>query len=300
MATMMSKNENGAQALVNMGFTAMEAEIYASLVGETGVTGYRVAQAIGKPVANTYKGLESLERKGAVIVDDGESRMYRAVPPTEMLAGLKRQFETRHNQAVDALAKLAPAPADDRLYQLRSREQVLERCRAMLGRCTDVAVIDVFPSVIGELLPDLEQACQRGAEVVIKAYETVDVAGARVLVRPRGYEIVKGIPGSLVSLNIDGREHLLAMLADDGDRVHQAIWTSSTIIAYLLYNGLINEVSQVALMQALDADASVSVIRKRFQELRHLHPISSRGPVYQNLLRQMGFAPNVNNGETAP
>ncbi len=66
-----------------------------------------------------------------------------------------------------------------------------------------------------------------------------------------------------------------------------------TIVAYLLYNGLINEVSQVAVMQALDSDASASAIRRRFNELRHLHPISSRGPVYQNLLRQMGFAPET-------
>ncbi len=169
----------------------------------------------------------------------------------------------------------------------------------MLGRCTWVAVMDLFPSVAGELLPDLEQCAQRGVEVVVKAYESVEVAGARMMIRPRGYEIVEAIPGSLVSLNIDGQEHLLAMLADDGDCVHQAIWTSSTIVAYLLYNGLINEVSQVAVMQALDSDASASVIRRRFEELRHLHPISSRGPVYQNLLRQMGLAPKVDQMKAA-
>ncbi len=293
MMPIMINHAGGAQALVNMGFTVMEAEIYAFIVSEPGVTGYRVAQAIGKPAANTYKGLESLERKGAVIVDAGESRVFRAIPPGELLAGLKRRFEARHGEAANALAKLAPPPADDRLYQLRSREQVLERCRAMLGRCKGVAVMDVFPSVVGELLPDLQQAAQRGVEVIVKAYEYLEVAGARVVVRPRGHEIVEAIPGSLVSLNIDGQEHLLAMFADDGDRVHQAIWTSSTIVAYLLYNGLINEVSQVAVMQALDCDASASVIRQRFEELRHLHPISSRGPVYQNLMRQLGFTPEI-------
>ncbi len=293
MILMMAKDKNGAQALVSMGFTAMEAENYAFVVSHPGVTGYRVAQAIGKPAANTYKGLESLGRKGAVIVDDAESRVFRAVPPSELLAGLKRQFEARHDQAAEALAKLAPPPADDRLYQLRSREQVLERCRAMLGRCKWVAVMDVFPSVVGELLPDLEQCAERGVEVVVKAYEPLEVAGVRMMIRPRGYEIVEAIPGSLVSLNIDGQEHLLAMLADDGDRVHQAIWTSSTIVAYVLYNGLINEVSQLAVMQALDSNASASVLRRRFEELRHLHPISSRGPVYQNLLRQMGITQDV-------
>ncbi len=278
------------QAVVDMGFTALEAEVYAFLVEDAGVTGYRVAQAIGKPAANTYKALESLERKGAVLVDEGESRVFRAVPVDELLAGLKRQFERRHDQAAKVLARLAPPPRDDRLYQLRSRAQVFERCRAMLGRCRQVAVMDLFPSAVVELWADLEQAAQRGADVVIKTYEPLKVVGARVVVRPRGHEIVDAIPGSLVSLNVDGQEHLLAMLAENGDRVHQAVWTSSTIIAFMLYNGLVNEVSQVAVMQELEKGSDVNAIRRRFDELRPLHPISSRGLIYQNLLKQLGIA----------
>jgi len=284
----MAVDADCTQAIVNLGFTSLEAEVYAFLVQEAGVTGYRVAQAIGKPAANTYKALESLERKGAVLVDEGETRVFRAVPVDELLAGLKRQFEARHDRAADVLARLAPPPTDDRLYQLRSRAQVLERCRAMLARCRNVAVMDLFPSVIVELWADLEQTAQRGVEVVIKTYEPLKVVGARVLVRPRGHEIVGAIPGSLVSLNVDGQEHLLAMLADDDDRVHQAIWTRSTIIAFMLYNGLVNEVSQVAVMQELERSADADAIRRRFDELRRLHPISSRGSVYQNLLRIVG------------
>ncbi len=300
MMSEMPECDDCVQALVDIGFTALEAKIYAFLVSEPAVTGYRVAQAIGKPAANAYKALESLERKGALLVDQGDSRRFRAVPPDELLRGLKRQFLARHDDAAELLAKLAPPPADDRLYQLRSRKQVLERCRAMLGRCDQVAVADMFPPIVAELRTDLEQAARRGVEVVIKTYASVTVAGARIQVRPRGHEIVDAIPGSLVSLNIDGQEHLLAMLADDGDRVHQAIWTGSTIVAFVLYNGLINEVSQVAVMAALESGADVDVIRQRFRELRHLHPISSRGPAYQNLLRQMGIAAEVQQANAVP
>jgi len=278
------------QALVELGLTGLEAEAYAALLREASATGYRVAQMLGKPVANTYKALESLGLKGAVIVDDGENRLFRAVPPVEFLAAVKQRFVEKHEQAAKALAKLAPPAADDRLYRLQSREQVMQRCRAMLARCEYVAVMDLFPPVVFELLSDLEVAAARGVEVVVKAYRDIAVDGARVIVRPRGYEIVDAIPGSLLSLNVDGREHLLAMLADDGDRVHQAIWTGSAIIAYVLYNGLVNEVSQVAVMQELAGDGDRASLQARFESLRHLHPISSRGPVYQALLRHMGIA----------
>lgn len=285
----MSPSGECVQAVVSLGFTSLEAEVYTFLVQEPGVTGYRVAQAIGKPAANTYKALESLERKGAVLVDEGENRAFRAMPPAELLAGLKRDFSARHERAAETLSKLATPPPDDRLYQLRSRSQVLERCRAMLERAKHVAAMDLFPAVVVELWPDLEAAAGRGVEVIIKTYEPLRVSGARVIVRPRGYEIVDAIPAQLVSLNVDGAEHLLAMLRHDGDEVHQAVWTSSAIVAFLLYNGLINEVSQVAVMQALDKGEDVAGIRRRFEELRPFHPISSRGPAYSNLLKELGI-----------
>jgi hypothetical protein len=162
--------------------------------------------------------------------------------------------------------------------------------KRVLGRCAHVAIMDLFPAVVMELWPELEAAAKRGVEVIIKTYEPLRVAGARVIVRPRGYEIVDAIPGQLLSLNIDGAQHVLAMLQGEGDGVYQAIWTSSTIVSFLLYNGLINEVSQVAVMQELDRGDDIGAVRRRFEEFRRFHPISSRGPAYASLLREMGVA----------
>ena len=247
-----------------------------------------MAQALAKPSANTYKALESLARKGAVLVDDGANRLCRAVPPDEWLNQLDRQFQANKKRAAEALAGLSTTLYDERVYQLTSRTQVLERCRAMLERCSHVAVIDIFPGLVADLRDEIESAAARGVEVVVKAYETLKLRDVRVVVRPRGYEIIDALPGDMLSLNIDGAEHLLAVMPRDGDTVHQAIWTGSAVVAYLLYNGLVNEVSEVALMSELDKDTSVEKLRRVFTNLRHLHPISSRGPVYQNLLRRLG------------
>ncbi len=281
-------NADHIQALVALGFTALEAEVYGFLLREPAATGYRVAQRIGKPAANTYKAVESLQRKGAVIVDDGESRVCRAVPPAELLGQLDRRFEESRNAAEAALANLDTEVTDDRLYQLRSRAQVLARARAMLDRCQHVAVMDLAPALAVELTESLAAACQRNVEVVIKTYEAIDIEGASVHVRPRGHEITEAIPGEMLSLNVDGSEHLLALMRRDADEVYQAIWTGSAIVSYLFYNGLVNEVSQVAIMAELEKDTSVTALRDAFASLRHLHPISSRGPAYRNLIRRVG------------
>lgn len=278
------------QLLVELGFTDAEAEVYACLLGEGTITGYRVAQSIGKPVANTYKAIESLRRKGAVLVDEGETRQCRAVPPDELLQRLQREFAAKCAQAGESLSRIRSAPGDDRLYQLSSRGQVLERCRAMLARARHVVVADLSPEIVIELRDALGESTRRGVETVVKTYRTVDVESTRVLVRPRGHEITDALPGDLVSLNIDGAEHVLALLRREGDGVFQAIWTSSPIVAYLLYNGLANELSQVAIMRELEhGETSVDALRAAFQSLRHLHPATSRGYAYQNLMSRLGF-----------
>ncbi len=276
-----------------MGFTSLEADIYVYLLQQPAVTGYRVAQSIGKPAANTYKAIESLERKGAILVDEGDNRLCRAVPAEELLNRLERQFLENRKKVSDALANLQNDSRDDRLYQLKSKDQVLERCRSMLGQCKHVAVMDAYPDIISELKSDIEQAGHRGVEVIVKTYESTKLNDVRVIVRPRGHEILDALPGHMISLNIDGAEHLLALVRSESDEVYQAIWTSSAIISYLLYNGLVNELSQVAIMSELESDTTVEKLRRVFTALRHLHPTTARGPAYQNLLRHMGITMKV-------
>ena len=281
-------NPTNIQVLIPLGFTALEAEVYAFLLAESPATGYRVAQAIGKPAANTYKALESLDRKGAILVDDSGNRLCRAVPPGELLAQLEARFREQKELAARQLASIGRPTTDERLYQLQSRGQVLERARAMFERCAHVAVMDAFPSLVVELREAIEAAHARGAEVVIKTYRQIGLDGPRVIVRPRGHEITTAFPGEMISLNIDGAEHLLAVLKSEGDEVHQAVWTQSAIVAYLLYNGMVNEASQAAAMAELERETTVERLREVFLGLRHLHPASSRGPAYQNLMKHFG------------
>src|SRR6188474_2426856 len=77
-------------ALESLGLTQIEARCYAHLAANPSTTGYGVARGIGKPTANVYRAIETLERKGLVIHDRGTPPAYRALPPEEMLARLAR------------------------------------------------------------------------------------------------------------------------------------------------------------------------------------------------------------------
>src|SRR5690348_5292210 len=107
---------DASQILVPFGFTGLESEIYAFLLKESPATGYRIAQAIGKAAANTYKAIEGLQQKGAVLIEEGASRSCRAVPPDELLARLTRDFEWRRAEAEILLSRINSESSDDRVY----------------------------------------------------------------------------------------------------------------------------------------------------------------------------------------
>lgn len=234
--------EESVRALTALGFTGLEAEIYVYLLGEPPSTGYRIAQALGRPVANVYKALESLQSKAAIIVDEGETRLSRAVPAKELLQRLERDFAARAGQARDTLESVKAAPADARVYQLRTVEQVFERCRSMIGRARSLVLADLFPGPLEALREDIEAAAARGVTTIVKVFEPAEVAGTKVVLNPRGDELMSRYPGQWAVLVVDGGELLIAVLDRERRVVHQAIWSESATLSWIVNTSLAAEI----------------------------------------------------------
>ena len=57
------------ESLKQLGLNNLEAEVYIHLLTNYPMTAYKVGKGINKPTANVYKAIESLSKKGAVIID---------------------------------------------------------------------------------------------------------------------------------------------------------------------------------------------------------------------------------------
>jgi len=86
------RNSRSDEPLSLLGFNALEEQAYAALLQAPGQTGYKLAQALNKPVANIYKALELLLEKGAVLVEDGDPAFYRATPIAELFDKLETEL----------------------------------------------------------------------------------------------------------------------------------------------------------------------------------------------------------------
>lgn len=249
-------------ALLDLGFTETEARLFCELTRLGPSTGYRLSKAIGKASANTYQALETLSQKGAVLVDDGESRTWRAVPAPELIAALEARFEQRSRSALSALAELKAPDAEARLYALKTPDQVLARARAMIAGATDVLLFDLFPQPFAALEPDLARAHAQGVRVLGQVYEPVATI-VPTISQPTAPAQLAAWPGLQVTVIADGREYLTALLSRDGQRCRHGVWSDSIYLACVHHSGLAAELllGARARGQALTFDPSLFASR---------------------------------------
>jgi HTH-type transcriptional regulator, sugar sensing transcriptional regulator len=232
---------DAVESLIYLGFTDIEARVYCFLLGESPATGYRIAQGIGKAAANTYKAIDDLVQRGAVLVDEGETRLVRAVRPRELIAAIEREQNERKRRATSALEAIKSVTPDERVYRLTTPKQVLERARAMLKGTKEIVLADLFPPVAEALAGDLEKTARNGLRVVAKFYLPVRIPKVEHVFAKETQLIFAAWPGAQLSLVSDAREHLFALFSPDLERVHQAVWSNSVFLSCLAHNHLASE-----------------------------------------------------------
>lgn len=265
---------DAAKALAELGFTGLESEIYAFLVRESPATGYRIAQAIGKPVANTYKAIQTLQAKGAIEVEDGETRLCRAVPSAELLDRLGREFESRRAQAKDLLGKLGTPPLDDRIYQLRSATQVLQRARETVQTAKRVVLLAAPRATVLDLTDAIAAATARGVQVLVKTTGEVTLAKVEVFVATRADDLVHH--SQFLRLVADGEQLLSAHLNEENTT---ALWTRNPALALPAHEGLAAEISLLAVADRIEDGAGP----KRIVRALTTAPTASETPGYRSV-----------------
>lgn len=229
--------------LCRLGFTELEAEIYAQLLRHQGSTGYAVAKAIRRPHANVYQALATLERKGAVFYEDEPSRVYSAVPPADLFAQLRRRFDAECAAAEEAFAEVeAQEPGEQGLYRLSTSEQVIGRARAMIEAAGECVVIYANPEIMPDLRPALEAAVARGVAVAGLMLRDEDlIPGSRLRMSRVASRVTRTWRVTPLLLAVDASELLLAQFSPGDVEVHEAVWTRSGFLASLFHNTIVSD-----------------------------------------------------------
>jgi sugar-specific transcriptional regulator TrmB len=254
--------EETAQLLAEVGFTRLEAVVYLHLIQEPSVTGYRVAQAIAKPVPNVYKALESLRKKGAILCDESAAhRRYVALPIAGFLQQLHDRLAETGRRIEEQLADLPAMRVEEGVFRLEHTGQAYERARLMIGEAELVVMADACPAQLEQLLESFELSAGTGIEVIVKAYCDTDLSGCRVVCSeemgsPRGLW-----PVEWLHLCVDGRQQLTALFETRTGQLVHGLWCKDTFLSAVAYNGLLAELVTTGIMQQLEQGGSTEELR---------------------------------------
>ncbi len=228
--------------LSELGFSGAEAAVYVALLQEPKATGYRIARLAGKPVPNTYKALDALHKKGAIIVDEsGRGRTYTALPVNEFFDGMKRRLDTMRGHLEEELKGLELGSVEGGIFQLNTPDQVYGRAKTMLREAKSVALVDIFPGPLKHLRADLEAAAKRGLKIWVMIYEPGHVKGCDVIAPKKPAMHLEVWKPDWMNVIVDSREALYSLLKRDGTTVERAVWIKDPYLAMQAFSGAFHE-----------------------------------------------------------
>jgi sugar-specific transcriptional regulator TrmB len=269
-----------------LGLTGLEAEIYVHLLRHSPDTGYGVAKALRKAAPNIYKALETLEAKGAILVEHGDTKTVRAVPAREFLAALERRFQSYHREAAQSLARLPEAEPDARVYQITTREQLFEQCRQLLASAQHVALVDAFPIPFDALRDGIAATAARGIDVFVKVYRPGDrIDGAELVLEPEHERIRERWPEHWIDCVTDASSYTVGLLSSDGERVLQAVRSTSPYLAYLHHSRLAHELAYTALKEGVSNGADRDTLYAIFERTNRF--FTPDAPGFASLRRRL-------------
>lgn len=164
------------RALENAGLTQYEAEAYLTLVEYGQLPAVDVSSKSSIPTSQVYDTLRSLEEQGFVETIEGDRLHAEPNSPDEILTELR----TRGSLLTDAAAELEdrweePEVDEHRVGVVKRPETVFEHVRTKLQEASVTSELAMTFDQLELLLPELEDAADRGVFVRIHLYSEPDL-----------------------------------------------------------------------------------------------------------------------------
>ena len=247
------------RAATTLGFSGLEAAIYVALLQHGPQTGYAASKLVKKPVANTYKALEALHEKAAVITSGGDPRIFRAVAPDELERKLNASFLRRTKRATSTLAGLQKQGLDREVYRIGSLDAAIEKAKSLIGNAQRVVLVDAFPGARAIIESEIGAARAHGVETYLKCYEPTKSAAVRTLVPPDAKRILQRWPAEWLIIVVDGVAMYMALFNSSLNRLFSCIWSESPYISWVYHFTLSSEFTLTSVQMLASDQADMSV-----------------------------------------
>jgi len=230
-----------------------EVKVWTALLSRGTSTAGELSNISDVPRSRTYDILETLEKKGFIVMKLGKPIKFVALKPEEVIERVKKnliRFAAEKSKRLDRLKSeeilgelnglftqgVKFVEPSDLSGSLRGRQNVYNHLDMMIREAEKtITIVTTAPGLnrkLDALLPSLEKAKKRG--VVIRIASQIDDTNKEIAKDLMKVAEVKHMPKTRARFAIIDGEQLLFMVLDD-DKVHPnydvAIWLSTDFFA---------------------------------------------------------------------
>jgi sugar-specific transcriptional regulator TrmB len=192
MVTVLEESVKGriVSRLKELGLSTNEAVAYIALLARPRLTASALCKETGVPDSKIYYTLDSLSKKGMIIIQQGTPNVYVALHPKEAIANLKQRladaFKEKINQAdalVDTLAPIFEAAESPQVlelaYIIRGQKNILHRMKNLMESARrEITILIQHPTIAKEVKKALEKAKMRRVKLNIAVAKDILETGA--------------------------------------------------------------------------------------------------------------------------
>jgi len=239
--------------LKDLGLNSYESRLWVALLSRGVSTAGELSDIANVPRSRSYDVLESLEKKGFIIMKVGKPIKYIAVPPTEVVERVKKRIESETKEQISSLEQIHNSKIIEELKTLhnqgvdlvdpvdlsgaiKGRHNLYNHLEFMIKESEKSILIstslDGLKRKSEALKKQLAKAKERGVKIKIIVPDSGEVANAA--------KELKGIAEVKTSEDVKGRfvivdgKNITFMISDDST-VHptydSAVWSNSEYFA---------------------------------------------------------------------
>ncbi len=238
----MTSRNKLVEKLQEIGFNRLESEVYLTLLEQSPLSGYRISHIIDEGPSNIYKALDSLKKRGAVMMEERPgTKHFTAVPASEYLAGVTKQIKENITFLENNLPDKSTLVKENRVFTLETIDQILERSEDMIKNAERQIIVDAFPEALSWIKKHLEKRASEDSKIniMVNSYDGKSVKNCTNILKSAGKKALKTYNNNWMNIVVDNERYLLAVVDRDNKKtVHHAVWTNSPYLSFVIYSGM--------------------------------------------------------------
>lgn len=228
------------EKLKELGLNSYEAKVYLALLKKYPSTGYEVAKLADIPQSRAYDTLKSLEIAGIAVSSGTKPETYTPIKPKE----LTKRYRRKITSTLDFLEKKLPNVKSDHtepIMTVTGTIPIMDKAVEIITNAQKEIYMEIWAKDFKQLESALRDAYDRGLDIKIVGYDTLQTVAGTVFQHASGREIEYSLGGRMIFIAADNAEGLFGKTENTKHNDAQVIWTKNEDIVFLLKEFIVHD-----------------------------------------------------------